>query len=81
MMDKKFNEEARKIIAKYLDCNVDDVYCVWSCKTLQHIKGLFSSDVDSAKCLYWEVTYNGIKKELYIDRYHKEENKAIKIEL
>lgn len=79
-MDKKFNEVSREIIAEYLDCNVDDVYCVWSCKTLQHIKGLFSSDVDNAKGLYWEMTYNGIKKELYVDRYHKEENKAIKIE-
>ena len=80
-MDKKFNEEARKIIAKYLGCSEEQVYCVWSCKTLQHIKGLFSSDVANAKGLYWEVTYNGIKKELYVDRYHKEENKAIKIEL
>lgn len=54
---------------------------MWSCKTLQHIKGLFSSDVDNAKGLYWEVTYNGIKNELYVVRYRKEENKAIKIEL
>lgn len=28
-----------------------------------------------------EITYNGIKKELYVDRYLKEENKAISIEL
>ncbi|WP_253263686.1 DUF6275 family protein [Enterococcus cecorum] len=47
---------------------------------MQHIKGLFSSDVANAKGLYWELTYNGIKKELYVVRYRKEENKAIKIE-
>ena len=80
-MDKKFNEEARKIIAKYLCCSEEQVYCVWSCKTLQHIKGLFSSNVENAKGLYWEMTYNGIKNELYVVRYRKEENKAIKIEL
>ena len=80
-MDKKFNEEARKIISKHLGCSAEQVYCVWSCKTLHHIKGLFSSDVANAKGLYWEITYNGIKKELYVDRYLKEENKAIKIEI
>ena len=80
-MDKKFTDEARKIIAKYLGCSEEQVYCVWSCKTLHHIKGLFSSDVSAAKGLYWELTYNGIKNELYVDRYRKEENKAIKIEI
>lgn len=80
-MDKKFNEEARKIISKYLACSEEQVYCVWCCKTLHHIKGLFSSDVANAKDLYWEITYNGIKKELYVDRYKKVENKAISIEL
>lgn len=53
-MDKKFNEKSREIIAEYLGCKVDDVYCVWSCKTLHHIKGLFSSDVANAKGLYDE---------------------------
>ena len=80
-MDKKFNKEARKIIAKYLGCSEEQVYCVWCCKTLHRIKGLFSSDVSNAKDLYWEITYNGIKKELYVDRYKKVENKAISIEL
>lgn len=80
-MDKKFNDEVRKIISKYLGCSAEQVYCVWSCKTLQHIKGLFSSDAANAKGLYWEATYNGIKKELYVDRYRKEENKALNIEL
>lgn len=80
-MDKKFNNEAKEIIAKYLGCSEEQVYCVWSCKTLHHIKGLFSSDVSNAKDLYWEITYNGIKKEIYVDRYKKVENKAISIEL
>ncbi len=33
-MDKKFNEKSREIIAEYLDCNVDDVYCV--CGVARH---------------------------------------------
>ena len=78
-MDKKFNLFSRNAIAERLDCDPDEVYCVWSCKTLQHIKGLFSSDVAAAKGMYYEATYNGDKKELYLDTYKKESNEALKV--
>jgi hypothetical protein len=80
-MDVNFQEVSKKIISEQLGCKPEEVYCVWSCKTLQHIKGLFSSDVEAAKGKYWEMTYNGIKNEIYIDRYVKEENTAIQIKL
>ncbi|WP_251854532.1 DUF6275 family protein [Enterococcus italicus] len=80
-MDRKFNEVSRKAIAEKLGCTPEQVYCVWQCKTLQNIKGLFSSDVESAKGKYYEATYNGDKQELYLDSYTKESNELIKVTL
>lgn len=79
-MDKKFNYFSRSKIAQSLDCGVDQVYCVWSCKTLQNIKGLFSSDVPEADGMYYESTYNGDKKELYLDSYKKLKNEKFDVE-
>ena len=80
-MDRKFNEVSRKAIAEKLGCTPEQVYCVWLCKTLQNIKGLFSSGVESAKGKYYEATYNGDKQELYLDSYTKESNELIKVTL
>lgn len=80
-MDKKFNHYASELIAEELGCESKDVYCVWSCKTLQNIKGLFSSDVPQADGMYYEATYNGDKKELYLDSYKLQKNQAHSVEL
>ena len=56
----------------------NDVLVVWSCKTLQNNKALVSTKVSDG--MYYELTYNGDKKELYLDAYKKWENKCIKIE-
>ena len=50
----------------------DSVYIVWFCKTLQNFKALVSTDIEDG--MYYEVTYNGDKKELYLDAYKKQEN-------
>ena len=55
----------------------DDVFIVWSCKTLQNNKALLSTTVSDG--MYYELTYNGDKKELYLDAYKKWENKCIKL--
>ena len=55
-----------------------DVYVVWVCKTLQNNKALLSTTLSDG--MYFEVTYNGDKKELYFDAYHKLENRCIKVE-
>lgn len=55
--------------------NIDDVYIVWSCKTLQNNKALVSTNVSDG--MYYELTYNGDKKELYIDAYKKWDNQKI----
>ncbi|WP_115716758.1 DUF6275 family protein [Amedibacterium intestinale] len=51
---------------------VDNVFIVWSCKTLQNNKALLSTSVSDG--MYYEFTYNGDKKELYMDAYKKWEN-------
>lgn len=56
---------------------IDDVFVVWYCKTLQNAKALLSTNVSDG--MYYELTYNGDKNELYFDAYKKWENKCIKL--
>ncbi|WP_270844753.1 DUF6275 family protein [Thomasclavelia ramosa] len=55
----------------------DDVFVVWSCKTLQNNKALLSTNIFDG--MYYECTYNGDKNELYFDAYKKGENRCIKL--
>lgn len=55
----------------------NDVFIVWSCKTLQNNKALLSTTLPDK--MYYECTYNGDKQELYFDAYIKLENKCIKV--
>lgn len=55
----------------------DDVFVVWSCKTLQNSKALLSTNISDG--MYYECTYNGDKNELYFDAYKKWENRRIKL--
>lgn len=57
--------------------SLDDVFVVWSCKTLQNSKALLSTTVSDG--MYYEVTYNGDKGEIYFDAYKKWENICIKV--
>ena len=54
----------------------DDVYIVWYCKTLQNCKALLSTTVSDG--MYYEIIYNGDKKEFYLDAYKKWQNVCIK---
>lgn len=53
----------------------DDVFVVWSCKTLQNNKALLSTTVSDG--MYYELTYNGDKDEIYFDAYKKWKNKRV----
>ena len=57
------------------EISTDDVYIVWFCKTLQNFKALVSTTVSDG--MYYEITYNGNKNELYLDAYKKWENQKI----
>lgn len=52
-----------------------DVFTVWKAKILQNWKYLISSTLPDG--MYYELTYNGDKKEWYLDAYKKFENKVI----
>jgi hypothetical protein len=75
---------AKKIVAEYVNQHIDktdgthittdNVFVVWSCKTLQNYKLLLSTTLSDG--MYYEATYNGDKKQLYLDAYKKWENVA-----
>ena len=84
MTSEEMMDLCKAIIVDYFNDNVDktdkksitkkDVYVVWYCKTLQNHKALLSTTVPDG--MYYECTYNGDKKELYMDAYKKWENKC-----
>lgn len=55
----------------------DDVYVVWSCKTLQNSKALLSTDIPDG--MYYEATYNGDRNEIYFDAYEKVHNMKVEV--
>lgn len=88
MGSKEFLELCKETVAEYYNENKDktditeklsteDVYVVWYCKTLQNHKALLSTPVSDG--MYYELTYNGDRNELYFDAYKKWENKCYKL--
>ena len=60
---------------KRMTVQPENVYIVWSCKTLQNWKAIASTPrLDG---LFYEVTYNGDKNEIYLDAYKKIENRKV----
>lgn len=51
-----------------------EVFTVWKAKILQNWKYLLSSTLSDG--MYYEVTYNGDKREWYLDAYKKFENRC-----
>lgn len=84
--DMDFLARARELVYEYAkpkmeitDTHVDFtpgmVYVVWFSKTLQNWKALVSTTLPDG--MYYEVTYNGDKREAYIDAYKKFDNVAV----
>ena len=78
------DNNALKIVREYIIEHLDrsdpepefEVYMVWKAKALQNWKYLISSTL--ADGMYYELTYNGDRKEWYLDAYKKFENRVIK---
>lgn len=87
MDNNKFLKLCKEIVRDYANEHLDvtdkvkitdnDVYCVWICKTLGNNKALLSTTLFDG--MYYEVTFNGNKSEMYLDAYKKFENKCIEI--
>lgn len=83
IMDSQlFIEKCKQLVADYTNNYLDttdgyqlspsEVYVVWSTKVLQNSKALLSTPLLDG--MYYEVTYNGDKGEIYFDAYKKFEN-------
>lgn len=87
MNDKEFIEICKEKVRDYANEHLDktdnvqitiyNVFVVWQCKTLQNNKALLSTTLFDG--MYYELTYNGDKKELYLDAYKKFENKCFNL--
>lgn len=85
MINNNMMKLCKNVVVDYFNSRVDktdnmqltedDVYIVWFSKTLQNFKALVSTAVSDG--MYYEITYNGDKNELYLDAYKKWENKKI----
>lgn len=88
MNEKDFVKLCKRAVVEYANEHLDktdgkqiaedDVFIVWMCKTLQNSKALASTTLFDG--MYYELTYNGDKKEMYFDAYKKWENKCISVE-
>lgn len=78
-----FQKKCKEYLIKHYKENfkihleLEDIYVVWSCKTLQNNKALISTVVSDGR--YFEFTYNGDKDETYFDAYVKEVNGVVNI--
>lgn len=87
MGDKEFIKKAKEAIvdafnerkgSMFPELTEDELYVVWLVKVLQNNKALLSTS-RSGDGLYFEVTHNGDKKEIYIDIYKKQENISVQV--
>lgn len=89
MGNDEFIKKCKEIVVDYFNSQADstdkngkiteaDVFVVWSVKVLQNNKALLSTTVSDG--MYYELTHNGDKKEIYVDAYKKWKNYAVKVE-
>ena len=87
MKDTYFIKLVKKTVADYTNKHLDktdekkitedDVFIVWIVKALQNNKALASTTLFDG--MYYELTYNGDKHEMYVDAYKKWENYCVKV--
>lgn len=72
-----YQEKALAIVKQIVDNKFVHVpryhlYIVWFCKTLKNWKALVTTSLEDG--MYYEVTYDGEKKQCYVDSYAKTDN-------
>jgi Family of unknown function (DUF6275) len=84
----EFIPKCKQLVADYTNTHLDvtdghpginpeDVYVVWYAKTLQNAKALLSAPLPDG--MYYEVTLNGDKSEIYFDAYKKFHNARVEV--
>jgi len=82
-----FQRMAKQVVVNYIAQHLDktdpvpefEVYVVWWCKTLQNWKALVSTTLPDG--MYYEVTFNGDKNDIYLDVYKKFHNEVLPVAL
>lgn len=85
MKSSIFINYAKNLVRDYANEHLDksddipefDVFVVWYAYELGHSKALLSTTLLDG--MYYEITYNSNKNEIYVDAYKKFENKCIKL--
>lgn len=86
MGNEQFIEKAKQLVRDYVEEHLDktdghvppyDVFVVWSCYILGNCKALISTTMRDG--MYYEITYNLAKHEIYFDAYKKFENRLVEV--
>jgi Family of unknown function (DUF6275) len=83
----RLHDKAARLVFNYIKNNLekiiqhptfsmDEVFIVWFCKTLQNWKAIVSTTLPDG--MLYEVTYDGDKKQAYIDAYRKMDNVVVR---
>ena len=85
MGNTEFIEKAKSLVESYAVEHLDksdaeppfEVFVVWNAYVLGNIKALLSTTLFDG--MYYEVTYNKAKNEIYFDAYKKFENRRVEL--
>ena len=85
MTNESFIKKAKELVEEYTKAHIDktdemptfNVFVVWSCFILGNQKALLSTTISDG--MYYEITYNKEKNEIYFDAYKKFENKCVEV--
>ena len=83
MTNEEFIMLAKELVMQYAEEHIDktdtvppfDVFVVWNAYILGNIKALLSTTIPDG--MYYEVTYNKAKDEVYFDAYKKFDNRKL----
>ena len=85
MGNEEFIVKAKNLVENYTKEHLDksdnippfEVFVVWNAYILGNIKALLSTTLFDG--MYYEVTYNKEKNEIYFDAYKKFENRKLEL--